>query len=697
MESLVINGQIYLYGDVGDPWGWGDGFTGEQVAKALVDIGGGDVTVRINSGGGIATEGMAIYSLLKAHTGKVTVAIDGVAASAASLIAMAGDEIEMRTGAMMMIHDPSGYTRGPAKVHEDAAAFLHKLADNYAAVYALRSGMTAADVRKLMLATTWLTAAEAVEKKFATKQISEPASAMAAFDYRVYACAPEGLPIRVRDLPNAAVAAITKGISMTPEQIAAAAAAATPAATAAVPPAAAVAVPPVVPPAPAAPVASVVPPAAAVPGADAVKSWAASFYASAGNTGLTLADINTIVGGAATLEAAKDGLIAKLAEVRNPSLPSPQAGQISMGRDATEKFVEGVTKGIMAKVPALASFGERNEFTGRRMFELARMSLDLRGIRDQFRDDYAMLDRAMAPVIMAGALSTSDFVNILANVAHKSMLKGYDEAPETFREWTATGTLSDFKTVSRVDLGLFPSLDLVGEGEEYKYAKLTDRGITIALATYGKMFPITRQAIINDDLNAFTKVPGKMGAAAHRTVGNLVYAILTVNGNMPDGQALFSAAHKNNATGAPSALGVASLDGGRSAMAKQKDKDGNAVALNIRPSFLLVPVGLQGSAHQLMTSQTEPGQDNAALANRVANMAKVVAEARLDAASATTWYLAGSPTQYDTIEVSYLNGQAQPVLEQKEGWNVDGVEFKVRHDAGVNLLDYIALYRGVGA
>jgi ATP-dependent protease ClpP protease subunit/phage major head subunit gpT-like protein len=684
MESLVINGQIYLYGDVGDPWGWGDGFTPEQVARALVELGGGDVTVRVNSGGGIATDGMAIYSLLKAHAGKVTIAVDGVAASAASLIAMAGDEIEMRTGAMMMIHDPSGVTRGPAKTHEDAAAFLHKLADNYAAVYAQRASMEAKEVRKLMLATTWLTADEAVASKFATKRIDEAATAMAAFDYRVYASAPDGLPVRVREKPTAATAALTReNDTMTPEQIAAAAAAASTAATGAT--------------AAIAPAAVAAAPVAAAPAAEPAKAWAAGFYASAAVSGVTLADLNTIVASAGTHEAAKDLLIAKMAATRNANLPDSNGGHVSMGRDATEKFVDGVTKGLMAKVPALAQFGERNEFTGRRMFELARMSLDIRGIRDQFRDDYAMLDRAMAPVIMAGALSTSDFVNILANVAHKSMLKGYDEAPETFREWTAQGTLSDFKTVSRVDLGIFPALDLVGEGEEYKYAKLTDRGITIALATYGKMFPITRQAIINDDLNAFTKVPSKMGAAAHRTVGNLVYAILTANANMPDGNALFSVAHKNLATGAPSALGVASLDTARAAMAKQQDKDANAVALNIRPSFLLVPVALQGSAHQLMASQTEPGQNNAALSNRVANMAKVVSDARLDAASALSWYLSGSPTQYDTIEVSYLNGVAQPVLEQKEGWNVDGVEFKVRHDAGVNLLDYIALYKGAGS
>ncbi|ABQ38500.1 ClpP-like prohead protease/major capsid protein fusion protein [Bradyrhizobium sp. BTAi1] len=680
-QSLVISGQIYLYGDVGDPWGWGDGFTAEQVAKALVELGGGDATVRINSGGGIATEGMAIYSLLKAHPGKITVAIDGIAASAASLIAMAGDEIEMRTGAMMMIHDPSGYTRGPAKVHEDAAAFLHKLADNYASVYAIRAGMDAKEVRKLMLATTWLTAGEAVTQGFATKQIDEPATAMAAYDYRVYASAPEGLPVRVRDESNAAIAATKReSKTMTPEEIAAANAAANATAAVVVPGTAA---------APAAPV------AAAAPAAEAGKSWAAGFYASAGNSGLTLADLNTIVAASASHEQAKDALIAKLSAERTTPNPAGGHGTVSMGLDATEKFVTGATAGILAKLDMAG--GERNEFTGRRLFELARMSLDLRGVRLRTSDELTMIGTAMQSVVMSGALSTSDFVNILANVAHKSMLKGYEEAEETFQKWTGTGVLTDFKTATRVDLGVFPVLDQVNEGAEYKYAKLTDRGVTLALATFGKMFSITRQSIKNDDLNAFSKVPMKMGRAAKRTVGNLVYGVLTVNANMADGKPLFHTAHGNLATGAGSVMSADSLDAGRAAMAKQVDPDANAVALNIRPSFLLTPVAMQGKAHQFMASQSEPGQNNAAVANRVANMAEVISDARLDVNSATAWYLAGSPSQYDTIEVDYLDGVAQPVLEQREGWNVDGVEFKVRHDAGVNLLDYRALYKSAGA
>jgi len=325
------------------------------------------------------------------------------------------------------------------------------------------------------------------------------------------------------------------------------------------------------------------------------------------------------------------------------------------------------------------------------------MSLDLRGVRLRTSDELTMIGTAMQSVVMSGALSTSDFVNILANVAHKSMLKGYEEAEETFQKWTGTGVLTDFKTATRVDLGVFPVLDQVNEGAEYKYAKLTDRGVTLALATFGKMFSITRQSIKNDDLNAFSKVPMKMGRAAKRTVGNLVYGVLTVNANMADGKPLFHTAHGNLATGAGSVMSADSLDAGRAAMAKQVDPDANAVALNIRPSFLLTPVAMQGKAHQFMASQSEPGQNNAAVANRVANMAEVISDARLDVNSATAWYLAGSPSQYDTIEVDYLDGVAQPVLEQREGWNVDGVEFKVRHDAGVNLLDYRALYKSAGA
>lgn len=429
------------------------------------------------------------------------------------------------------------------------------------------------------------------------------------------------------------------------------------------------------------------------------KAWAGAFYASAAASNIPLVKLNEIVAASASHEAAKDALIDAMAAVNNANLPSATGARASVGAEAREKLVTGVTRSLIARAAIFPgdADGERNEFSGMSMREIARMALERNGITTGFGDPMAMIAQAMQPVVMAGALSTSDFTNILANVANKAMLKGYGEADETFERWTGKGQLSDFKVVSRVDLGLFPNLDLVAEGAEYKMAKLTDRGVTIALATYGKIVPITRQAIINDDLNAFTKVPQKMGRAAHRTVGNLVYAILTANAAMPDGTALFHASKGNLATGGGSALSATSLDAGRAAMAKQTDKDAIAAGLNIRPKHWIGPVALDGQARQIFASQAEPGQSNPNVANRVAGMADVISDARLDVASTTAWYLSADPSQTDTIEVDYLNGIDQPTLESRPGWNVDGVEFKVRHDAGVNLLDRVGLYKSAGA
>lgn len=195
-QSILVNDEVHLYGDVGDTWD--GGFTANDVAAALAEHGEGDVTVRLNSGGGIATEGMAIYSLLKSHPGKVTIVVDGVAASAASLIFMAGADRRMRDGAMVMIHDPATITVGNVAAHQRNIAVLDKLAENYAGVYARASGKTQVEARTIMKAETWLTANEAKDQGFATEVLSEQSVAKAEFDYRIYAKAPAALPQRLR-------------------------------------------------------------------------------------------------------------------------------------------------------------------------------------------------------------------------------------------------------------------------------------------------------------------------------------------------------------------------------------------------------------------------------------------------------------------------------------------------------------------
>lgn len=190
---VLQNGELVLYGFVGDNY-WDEGFTAQDVLAALAEVGRDeDISVRINSAGGYVYDGIAIYNALVAHKGKVTVIVDAFAGSAASVIAMAGDERIMRVGAMMMIHDPSTITYGNAAEHENTTDFLNKLGDLMADIYAECTGEDVATIREDMRKEIWLSGDEAVERGFATQTDKQKAVAYSAFDYRVFANAPNNL------------------------------------------------------------------------------------------------------------------------------------------------------------------------------------------------------------------------------------------------------------------------------------------------------------------------------------------------------------------------------------------------------------------------------------------------------------------------------------------------------------------------
>lgn len=191
--TILVNGELVLTGFVGESF-WEQGFTSVQVIDALAELGSdADVTARLNSGGGYAYEGIAIYNALRAHAGKVTIFIDAIAASAASIIAMAGDEIHMRLGANMMIHDPSGVTYGTAEDHQGSLDALNRLADGMVSIYASRSGEERDAIRADMKSEIWLSGEEAVGRGYATHSEDGDTATASAFDYSIYAKAPKDL------------------------------------------------------------------------------------------------------------------------------------------------------------------------------------------------------------------------------------------------------------------------------------------------------------------------------------------------------------------------------------------------------------------------------------------------------------------------------------------------------------------------
>lgn len=719
MHWLIVNGELVLYGFVGEGYWETDYFTPRDVLDALLLLK-GDITVRINSGGGVAMDGLAIYNALKLHDGKVTIVVDAAAVSAASLIAMAGDTVQMTAGSLMMIHDPSTVGFGNSDELQAAADILDKMADQFASIYAAKAGITTEAARDIMKAETWYTADEAVAAGFADEVATVDAKAVALFDYRLYPKSPSSLTALATASasmfqPKAATAAQPQEKSMTLEQLIAMLAARFGS--------------------PAADVTTMCNQAIAAgidlaaltlmfkdtatlqAAKDAVKAKATEMLGATQPTpvvvptatatmsatdlrdvstralagGLDLATVNVIMA-LPNKEQAFAAIIDKVAEMKGTKAPTATA---QVTEDARDKFREGATKALLFKEPKTRTLGERNEFSGLSLVELARESLMVAGNRDARRmDRMVMIGTAFTGgVFMAGGMhSTSDFAYILQNVAAKSALKGYQEAEETFDKWTSVGSASDFKPISRVDLGLFPNLEKVEEGAEYKYGKIGDRGTTVVIATYGKMIAITRQAIINDDLSILGSLPIKMGRAAKRTIGNLVYGVLTGNPTLADGVALFHATHANLA-GVAAVPSATSWEAAVNAMGAQTDADAIATALNIRPRYFLSGA-YEFLAKQLLTSTGSlENSKSAAVANTVQGLVEPITDRRI---TGNQWFMAADPNQADTIEVTYLDGVQEPVVESKDGWNIDGTELKVRLDAGVNPLDFRGLYKNAG-
>lgn len=306
--------------------------------------------------------------------------------------------------------------------------------------------------------------------------------------------------------------------------------------------------------------------------------------------------------------------------------------------------------------------------------------------------------------VIGRALTTSDFPYILANVANKALFEGWETNEETWQTWVGTGSVPDFKTNYSVRIGELSDLEEVPEDTEYKYGTVGEAQETYQVVTYGKIYPISRQTLVNDDLNAITDLGIARGEAASRKVGDVVYAVLTANAAMGDAVALFHSTHANYVgTGSGAAPGTATIGAGILAMGTQKDIS-SLRRLNIRPVFFIAPKALEGAAEVFFQTMQFADSDTVATDSSLAatrkniysgNYFTRVYEPRLDDDVATQWYLAARKGK--TVKAFFLDGIQKPYTESKEGWTVDGIEQKVRIDCGAKAMDWRGLYCNYGA
>jgi hypothetical protein len=307
--------------------------------------------------------------------------------------------------------------------------------------------------------------------------------------------------------------------------------------------------------------------------------------------------------------------------------------------------------------------------------------------------------------------TTGSFTNVLLDSANKTLLMAYEEANVTYPLWVRQApSTADFKTINRIRLGEVPSPDIVPENAPYGEVAVTDSKESYTPDKYGHIFSISLEAIVNDDLNAISRIPAQQGYAMRRKINQVCYGILTANAPLSDGVALFhSSSHGANLDAV--ALSATSLNTGFTVMMTQTGLN-SGVVLNVTPRFLIVPPSLASTAYRLTMSLGDPTTAAATTedAARPAYNSGVInlygpqgprslmpiVDAVLEVTPYTWWWLAAESNQIDTVELTFLQGEETPYVERKDEFCVDAVRYKIRQTFGAKAIDYRGLYQGNG-
>jgi len=650
LENKTSNAaEIRIYGEIGLD------VSAEQFAADLDELGEVDLDLRINSPGGSVFEGLGIYNRLKSHKGQITATVEGIAASMGSVIAMAADLVVMHSQSMLMVHNPATAAYGDQRDLQRAADTLGKVRELIADAYG-RANLSRKRILAAMDEETWFTADEAAAAGLADEVIAaddddlDIAACVQGFDLTKFQYLPEEF--------NQMTTNTNQPTAMNPDAM-----------------------------------------------------IEAEFHAEM---------VTKLFGRYPQHEALRLECLARSMTYSEAAERLLQA----IGRD--EEASEGdfdvsmrrPTTGVLQGSGARVHSNIPNDFRAAAADVVCmRGGVKIKNPHPATRDFIRMslVDMAatclraggentasMNPAAIVGAAfshTSSDFPNLLADVANKSLLMGYQDEPYS-ATWTTELSVPDFKPAHFPQLSSAPNLLLVLESGEFKEGSFGESDESMSLLTYGRLFNISRQAIVNDDQNAFTRVPRAMGQAARRKELDLIYDVLISNPTMGDGTALFHADH-NNLASSGAALAVASLSDARTAMRKQTTLSADTSSanqyLNIVPRYLIVPAALESLAEQLIASLVDPAKSNDTPNLEFVRGLELVVDARLDADSETAWYLAAGQQQIETVGRAYLESDSSVFLESSEGWTVDGISFKVRQDFAAAALDFRGLHKDPGA
>ena len=644
MRAAGEGAVLTLMGDVG----WD--ITAKGVADALKGVGKGPLTISLHSYGGDALAGVAIHNMLARHPGAKTVIVEGCAASAASLIAMAGDRIVMPSNALMMIHEAWGVAVGDSDSMRKQAEVLDSVSGAYRGTYAARSGKTEDEVAALMAAETWFTADDAVAQGFAT-ETAEPVAvrAMALKEGR-FSRAPAALAAFAHNPPAEPVHQEKVMQTVTDPKAADN-------------------------------------PAVSQPAAASL----AELRTIATRAGLDAEWVLAQSAAGVTLDAARDLAIDAVAAKANAK-PVNATVTVGVSHDDPAKVADALGTAIAARImPAVAQRAGSDhwkKFASLRPSEMLMAMAEARGERVTYRDR----DR----LVQAAFHTTSDFPLLLENAGNKMLEAGYAQAAPSYRAFFGQRNFNDFKAHSFLTAGDFPALAELVEGGDIDHGTISEKRERITPKTYARGIKVTRQMLVNDDLGAFADFGVMIGRRVADYENSLAYAL--VNTASGDGPTLTTGAAAVFGTGATrankastgAAITEATLDAGYAAMMAQTSLDG--IKLNLQPRVLLTGAAYRGAALRYTTPIIAP--DSGANVGLYSDLTPV-ADANI---TGNRWYLFADPAVAPVYVYGYVNGQTAPMIRVHQYVpGTDGIAVEVVHDFAVGAIDHRGGFFNAGA
>lgn len=319
---------------------------------------------------------------------------------------------------------------------------------------------------------------------------------------------------------------------------------------------------------------------------------------------------------------------------------------------------------------------ESRAHTGLTIPDIARECLRRSGISTSGMYPDTLVTRALH--------TTSDFPLILGDAVGRELRRAYQAPASGARMLARQTTARDFRAKRRAILGEAPELAKVLEGGEFQYGSIDEAAETYSVETFGKIIGISRQALVNDDLGAFTSLPAQMGTAALNFEAKMLVEKIEANPVMSDGVAVFNASGHGNAATAAATI-ADDLDAARTAMRRKTGLSGGPI--DVAPKFVLCPPELETEMQRALAEIQAAVTDDF----NPFSMLTLVIEPRLT--SQTQWYLVADPATVDGLEYAYLEGAPGPQIETQAGFEIDGVKTRVRLDFGAGWVDHRGWFR----